>query len=593
MTQQNQGLDSPAVTAEWQLADAILRLPGDALVTGRPEEFLEYVADALEELLSVRVEISWADVDVQPPLPAMPHMLRLKVKQQDVPYATIDVLSATPLAQNVRFALEHLAADLTFHVDALTMRRMRRVLRELRSAMASSADLESITHAAVEVAVRHMDAEAAILLLSVGGDLRQVAAVGEWSDDPTAVAQVSGAARVGIEALAPMAHADWFVTVPISSSLPARMVLVLKFSPLKQTHSLTFPVLAEMASVAAPFLDAKWRDRVFMELLELNRASEETSTAEMYRRVLATALRLVPGADSGTLLTRTDPAAPFKYQAAVGFALDQLVRQPVSEESARAWYGQDDAGWLNGEPRILCGADTDIDRLGMAASPGTDPEPKLYDQIKATLCLPVLRDGKVMAVLNLDNLSEAGEFGPDSVQLAKLFGAPLASLLHRQNSQDLLRRAALTDELTGLANRRAFNEALARELQRALRSGPGPSVLHMDLKSFKAVNDAYGHEVGDQVLLGVADAIRANIRNIDVAARYGGDEFMGLLVDTPKEAALKVAARIRAAVAHLDVGLGSTRIDIGVASYEADGREAAELIRLADQRMYAAKQSAL
>src|SRR5690606_39138825 len=156
-----------------------------------------------------------------------------------------------------------------------------------------------------------------------------------------------------------------------------------------------------------------------------------------------------------------------------------------------------------------------------------------------------------------------------------------------QNTRDLLRKAAMTDELTGLANRRALNAALSREILRAHRTGLGPSVLHMDLKSFKAINDAYGHTVGDRVLMGVADAIRANVRTIDVAARYGGDEFMGLLIDTPQEHAEKVADRIRQAVAAIDVGLGPTRIDIGVASYQADGVEGAQLIRVADERMYA------
>jgi len=390
-----------------------------------------------------------------------------------------------------------------------------------------------------------------------------------------------------------MAHADRFVTVPVATRRPARLVLVLRFSPLKQSHSLTFPVLAEMASVAAPFLDAKWRDRVFMELLALNSASEETSTSEMYGRVLHTALRLMPGADSGTLLSRSEPDAPFRYQAAIGFDLEQLAQQTVSERAARAWYGANDEGWEMGAPRILCRAEADLDDLAGHIAQDLDPAPMLYDQIEATLCLPVLRDGKVMAILNLDNLREAGEFGEDTRQLANLFGPPLASLLHRQNTRDLLTKAALTDELTGLANRRAFNDALARELSRADRGGNGPSVLHMDLRAFKSINDALGHDIGDNVLVGVAGAIKANIRVVDVAARYGGDEFMSLLVDTPVLEAHKVADRIRHAVAQIDVGLGPTRIDIGVAGYGRDGHGSAELIRVADQRMYAAKQVAV
>lgn len=581
-----------SVAGTWRLAGAILRLPERALlVTDRPDAFLEHVADGLEALLPVRVEISWASLDMDPPAPTMPHHQRLNVELNEAPYALLDVLSVSPLDEHVRFSLEHLSADLTFHVDALTVRRMRRVVRELRAAMTSGADMESAAYSAVEVARRHMEAEAAVLLLSTSSQLKPLASVGQWDLSPAAVAQVAGVARQGLESLAPMAHADTFVTVPIAARRPARLVLVLRFSPLMRSHSLTFPVLGEMASVAAPFLEAKWRDRLFMELLELNSASEETSTSEMYGRVLRTALRLIPGADSGTLLTRTEPDAPFRYQAAIGFDLEQLAQQEVTEKAARAWYGADDEGWRRGTPRILCRADADS--MDEHISQDLDPAPMLYDQIKATLCLPVLRDGQVMAVLNLDNLNEAGEFGEDTRQLATLFGPPLASLLHRQNTRDLLTKAALTDELTGLANRRAFNGALAGELRRADRGGLGPSVLHMDLRSFKAINDALGHDFGDNVLKGVASAIQTHIRVVDTAARYGGDEFMALLVETPAEEALKVAERIRQAVAQIDVGLGPTHIDIGVASYGPDGHGAAELVRVADQRMYAAKQIAL
>lgn len=579
----------PSDRTDWQLADAILRLPSTAPPKERPEAFLEYVADELEALLPARVEIHWADVDVHPPAPTAPHHVRLNVYQHDAPYATLDVISAQPLAADARFALRHLDATLTAQVDALTLRRMRKVMRELRAAMNTSSNVEDVSRGAVEVAVRYMGAEAGLLLLRASNQCKPLAKLGEWPADPSADSQLTEIARAGLEAEGPLAHADTFVTVPVATSRPARCVLLLRFSPLTSVHSLTFPVLAEMASVAAPMLDARWRDRVFTELLELNRASEETTTAEMYHHALTTALRLVPGADSGTLLTRTSASEPFQYQAAVGFDLDLLALEPVNESAARTWYGADQPGWRDGTPRVLTRASTDLGELGATASPNADPSARRYDRIMATMCLPVLRDGEVMAILNLDNLESSSGFGNDSVQLAYLFGAPLASLLHRQNTRDQLRKAALTDELTGLANRRAFNDVLKRELQRAERGGTGPSVLHMDLHSFKAINDAFGHDVGDRVLQGVAAAIRANIRTIDLAARYGGDEFMAILVDTPNGSARNVAERIREAVAGIDVGLGPLHIDIGVASYESDGRDGAELVRVADDRMYASK----
>lgn len=592
MTQQQPGATLRADATDWQLADAILRVPSTAQTANRPEEFLLQVARSLEELLTARVHIHWAADSPQPPPATEARHARLRVRQQDLPFATLDVLGSAPLADEARRALDLLTGSLNLYVDAITVRRVQELVLDLRSAMASGEDLEVVTKSTTEVAVKHMGAEAGQLLLRTSANFAALAVVGAWDDDPAAAERVTEAALLGLEAFLPLEHPGSLVSVPIASAKPARCVLVLRLAPGERIRSLTFPMLSELSSVTAPFLDARWRDRVFTELLELNHATEDISTQEMYGRVLSTALRLVPGADSGTLLTRSDPTAPFDYQAAVGFDLELLSHQPVSDEAARAWYGANDDGWHRGTPRILSRTNTNIEGVGAATNASVDPTAKQYDQIEATLCLPVLRDGNVMAVLNLDNLRDSGSLGADSAQLAYLFGAPLASLLHRQNTRDLLRKAALTDELTGLANRRAFNEALNRELERAQRSGLGPSVLHMDLTAFKAINDAYGHDVGDQVLIGVADAIRANIRSIDVAARYGGDEFMGLLVDTSEDAAVNVAERIRSAVAGLNVGLGPTRIDIGVASYASDGGDAARLMKVADERMYAAKRAA-
>src|SRR5690606_21786255 len=124
------------------------------------------------------------------------------------------------------------------------------------------------------------------------------------------------------------------------------------------------------------------RDLVLTELLELNRASEETSTSEMYERALHTAVKLVPGSEAGTLLTRATPEAEFEFQAALGFDLQGLRAVTVSEAEERAWYGPDEQGWRLGLPRILSRNDTDLDEFGYETSPSLAPEVALYDQIQ-------------------------------------------------------------------------------------------------------------------------------------------------------------------------------------------------------------------
>lgn len=146
-----------------------------------------------------------------------------------------------------------------------------------------------------------------------------------------------------------------------------------------------------------------------------------------------------------------------------------------------------------------------------------------------------------------------------------------------------LELAALHDPLTGLRNRRGF----ALDLHRAGRAGSEHvAVVYLDLDGFKAVNDAEGHDAGDAVLRAVADALRAAIRERDVAARLGGDEFVVLCTDLPAERADGVALRIAGAIADLAPGVSAS---IGVATSQEFGGDLDDLLRHADRLMLDAK----
>ncbi|MBZ4422730.1 diguanylate cyclase [Myxococcus sp. RHSTA-1-4] len=176
--------------------------------------------------------------------------------------------------------------------------------------------------------------------------------------------------------------------------------------------------------------------------------------------------------------------------------------------------------------------------------------------------------------------------------------------LDRANKELARRREELlalsrTDALTGLFNRRYFEERLNEEFARSRRYGSPLSLVMLDIDHFKRINDTFGHPFGDQVLKAVAQTARARLREVDLLARYGGEELIAILPETGPEDALKVCERVREAIASLGLEQPSPdgpprevrlTASLGVATAPAAGLTSAEeLLRAADVSLYAAK----
>jgi diguanylate cyclase (GGDEF)-like protein len=155
-----------------------------------------------------------------------------------------------------------------------------------------------------------------------------------------------------------------------------------------------------------------------------------------------------------------------------------------------------------------------------------------------------------------------------------------------------LEELAITDGLTGLFNRRHFQDTLDRELQRGEREGWPLSLLLLDIDHFKQFNDRWGHSEGDNELKRVAGQLLASVRTTDSAYRYGGEEFAMILTSCPKDQAVKVAEKVRQAISSMErpgpFGWRTT-VSIGVATFPGDGRVARALVDMADTALYAAK----
>ena len=161
----------------------------------------------------------------------------------------------------------------------------------------------------------------------------------------------------------------------------------------------------------------------------------------------------------------------------------------------------------------------------------------------------------------------------------------------QRRARDAAIRLSTVDPLTGLFNRTFFFAAVDREIARSARSGRGFCLLMMDLDELKAINDRHGHFIGDRVLRGVGEVISEGVRRIDIAARYGGDEFVALLPETEVTGAYVLAEKIRLGIAELTVPGTELRtsMSVGVVSFPDDGRTSDELMISADQAMYASK----
>jgi diguanylate cyclase (GGDEF)-like protein/PAS domain S-box-containing protein len=313
---------------------------------------------------------------------------------------------------------------------------------------------------------------------------------------------------------------------------------------------------------------------VYQVILEMTTLALRTGWKEdYYDLLLKKIVSAIPEAEKGSCVIRKE--GYFEFVAACGYDIDKLREVEFSTEEVMAYSREPNIAQLS-EIRLPDGRGEKLDKAGTK-------------YLNTILVIPLYLEGKAIGVIFLDNFKKEEPFTNSDVELAKLFKRHMELLLWKAKTEEKLHHAATHDPLTGVINRRAFVESGDNQIKLAKRYKRDLSLLYIDFDGFKEVNDTYGHDIGDRVLVKICKRIEDVIRESDVFARIGGDEFVILLPETDYKSAEKLVERLHRSLDNpfeLEGNRIKMIVSIGVSTYPEDGETIGRLVKIADERMY-------
>lgn len=258
-------------------------------------------------------------------------------------------------------------------------------------------------------------------------------------------------------------------------------------------------------------------------------------------------------------------------------------------EKYRLKPGEGIAGWVAQEGIAVIVPDVSLDkRFSSRANKQT------HFKTRSLMCVPIKSQGRVIGVLEVVNKTTGEPFTKEDLNLLMRLVDQAALTIERTTLYQKMAELVVTDDLTKLFNTRYLNRTIETEIQRSNRYKTSISLIFIDIDYFKNINDQHGHLIGSKILVELGQLIIKCLRSIDIVARYGGDEFVVVLPQTPPQAAVQIAERIRKSVEQNTFlkkegyALKMTA-SFGVASYPESAKTKENLIRLADEAMYRVK----
>lgn len=274
-----------------------------------------------------------------------------------------------------------------------------------------------------------------------------------------------------------------------------------------------------------------------------------------------------------------------------GALIFEIVVSPVAHrlQGMRLRAGQGVAGWVaqHGETLII---------------PDVDQDPRFSRQVDlgatfdthSIICVPIKSKNRVLGVIELINPYENRDFDAVDLRILETIADYAAIAVENARNYEKIQQLVITDDLTGLFNARHMHHLIDYEIERARRYGSSVALVFIDLDHFKQVNDTHGHLIGSRLLSEIGHFLRDNIRKVDLAARYGGDEFVLILPETGKQGALilcnNLCQQLRQHPFLSEAGMDlKVTASFGVAALPEDAADKAELLRQADRVMYEVK----
>ncbi|HEV2233234.1 MAG TPA: diguanylate cyclase [Terriglobia bacterium] len=288
--------------------------------------------------------------------------------------------------------------------------------------------------------------------------------------------------------------------------------------------------------------------------------------------------------DTWSLLMLDEKTQELYFEIAIGAGANNL-------KDVRLKAGEGIAGWVveHGEPVLV--EDVKGDKRFSSK----------FDELTQTntqsvVCVPIKSRDRVLGVIELVNCLGKKSFKKEDIPMLKNLADYAAIALDNARYVRRIEELTITDDCTALYNARHLHFVLDAEIYRSTRYNYEFSVIFIDLDHFKQVNDTYGHLIGSKLLWMIGEIIKGHLRLIDYAFRYGGDEFVVLLPQTPKESALMVVRRIKDLLnsklffteENLNIKVTAS---FGLAAFPGDARTRKDILRMADEAMYVVKNS--